>query len=75
MFYYVSSVIYALSYVYPTTILRVSYVYPMCILRVSYVYPMCAVGGWGSPSGDVFVGAKGVCLRQGESAGAEVEGV
>ena len=49
--------------------------YPTCILRLSYVYPTYPVGGWGSPSGDVFVGAKDVCLRQDESAGAEVEGV
>ena len=57
MFYYVSSVFYALSYDYP-----------MCILRVRQVDGM-------SPVADVFAGAKGVCLRQGESAGAEVEGV
>ena len=48
MFYYVSSVFYALSYDYPT-----------CILCVSYVYPTCAVGGWDEPIGGCVCGCKG----------------
>ena len=47
-----------------------SYLVPIFILRVCYVCLMCEVGM--SPSGDVFACTKGVCLRQGESAGAEV---